>query len=985
MPNNPEICIGDSVTLTVTGANSYAWSPNYNISALSGSQVVVNPLYTITYKVTGTDNNGCKKDTTSLVTVNSLPIIDAGNDTSFCNQPFPAYLSGMPTNGVWSGVSNISPNGKFIPNKLGVFKVYYTFIDSNNCTNFDSLNISVITPQPADAGPDTNTCIYSQIFLNGNPVGGTWHGSSDLSINGRYLPTVSGTHELFYHYGIGTCFVKDSVKVIVKQLPVVDAGNDTEVCFNSPVFNLSGNSPKNGIWKGTGIMDTVSGKFNPKIAGAGPHVIYYSYKDPNTDCLNYDSLIIEVNPTPILNFSLDSIYCKGSNILFTNTSNMNDQFWYSFGDGSTASGYLVSHTYQDTGLFSVMIVAMTSAGCKDTLLREIEIIESPKASFLLDQHSGCEPLLVNFSNESEGKYLSYNWNFGNGQTSSIENPKPITYFADKYKNRLYYISLQVSNICGTASYLDTITVFPSPTSYFEAEPMSGCDPLEVTFRNRSYGLPTSIIWYFGDGSYYIQKSKSDTVIKHSFKAFENDSVYEVRLVTSNQCGQSISSKNITAKPNTVRAYFTKDKTRICLGDTLYLFDFHVGNGVIAWDFGDGNISNDSVDVKHVYTSVGNFLIKQFVDNGCAKDTFESVVTVEPIPFPDFEVDNSQECVFIPINFKNLTDSISGMIWDFGDGDTSCNSAPVHSYIDSGIYDVKLTVFGNTILQCPASITKKVTVLPNPVLDITLDPPSGCEPLTILITNKSKNAESFIWDLGNGSVMTDSNPILFYKKAGTYDLKIVVYSADQCKDSFTKPVFVYPNPVSDFKIEYDKSTIPFVELNNSSIGADSYNWLWGKDGSSYMTNERIHYSDIINYPIILIAKTKHNCFDTSINYFSDYYQDLYVPNAFAPDFDKTDSFSRFQAKAIGLKYYRLRIFDSYGKLLYDKETSFSDDEDGIPDFNAGWDGTIMNEGNIKCTSDVYVWKIDAVFKDNTPWRGREFEGNYYPYGYVMLIR
>ena len=119
--------------------------------------------------------------------------------------------------------------------------------------------------------------------------------------------------------------------------------------------------------------------------------------------------------------------------------------------------------------------------------------------------------------------------------------------------------------------------------------------------------------------------------------------------------------------------------------------------------------------------------------------------------------------------------------------------------------------------------------------------------------------------------------------------------------------------------------------------------------------------------------------------SEYYHGLYVPNAFAPELYPSDSFTRFQASAIGLRYYKLRIFNTHGTMVYSWERNFEDYEDGIPEFFLGWDGTIFNQGEVKCPSDVYVWKIEAVFKNGEPWIGREYKGLYYQSGYLMLIR
>ena len=88
--------------------------------------------------------------------------------------------------------------------------------------------------------------------------------------------------------------------------------------------------------------------------------------------------------------------------------------------------------------------------------------------------------------------VDYFWDFGNGDTSNLKHPPDVIYQAARYSNKLYIITLTVKNECNTSIFKDTIVVFPFPVADFELEPDIDCEPLKVTLRNKSYGLPKSI-------------------------------------------------------------------------------------------------------------------------------------------------------------------------------------------------------------------------------------------------------------------------------------------------------------------------------------------------------------------------------------------------------------------------------------------------------------------------------------------------------------
>ena len=243
------------------------------------------------------------------VTVNPLPVVDAGNDTTLCNQPIPITLSGLPSGGTWTG-TNITSSGDFTPSGtpsgVGLFENVYTYTDINGCINSDTMNINVINPTNADAGPDFAVCVDTgSIQLTGTPSNGVWSGTG-VSSSGLYTVTASGVITLNYSFGSGNCLTDDDVDVTVNALPVVAAGLDFAVCIDAGIQIMTG-SPTGGTWSGTAI--TSAGDFDPSVAGVGTYTLYYSYTDANT-CDNIDSLEVTVNPLPVVDAGNDTTLCN---------------------------------------------------------------------------------------------------------------------------------------------------------------------------------------------------------------------------------------------------------------------------------------------------------------------------------------------------------------------------------------------------------------------------------------------------------------------------------------------------------------------------------------------------------------------------------------------------------------------------------------------------------------------------------------------------
>ena len=233
------------------------------------------------------------------------------------------------------------------------------------------------------------------------------------------------------------------------------------------------------------------------------------------------------------------------NVQFTDNSNGDVTSWaWDFGDGGTSTEKNPIHNYQDTGTYSVKLqIKNLSDSAEITKTNYITVYSANvlRADFSAEPKNGLVPLSVQFTNISTGNPTSWLWNFGNGETSSEQNPTHIYQDTGKYS-----VSLQIKNQTDSTEITksDYINVYPANflSSDFSAEPLEGKIPLSVQFTNLSIGNPTSWLWKFGDDS---TSSEQNPV-----HVYNTSNIYTVELTISNGINLSTISKKdyISANP-----------------------------------------------------------------------------------------------------------------------------------------------------------------------------------------------------------------------------------------------------------------------------------------------------------------------------------------------------------------------------------------------------------------------------------------------------
>jgi len=275
--NDIAVCTGSSVTLSGSGAASYSWTGGVS------DGVSFTPALTATYTVTGTDGNGCVNTDDVQVTVNALPVVNAGSDATICaGQTLTLSGSGAVSyswnNGVTDGVA-------FAPASSSSYVV--TGTDGNGCTDTDTVSVTVNALPMVGAGNDITVCAGTSVTLSGSGAS-SYSWNNGINNNAAFTATATTTYTVTGTDGNG-CSNTDDVTVTVNALPAVNAGNDIAVCAGASV-TLSGSGAATYTWN-NGVTDGVS--FSPAATA--------TYTVTGTDgngCSNTDMITVTVNPLP---------------------------------------------------------------------------------------------------------------------------------------------------------------------------------------------------------------------------------------------------------------------------------------------------------------------------------------------------------------------------------------------------------------------------------------------------------------------------------------------------------------------------------------------------------------------------------------------------------------------------------------------------------------------------------------------------------------
>lgn len=469
------------------------------------------------------------------------------------------------------------------------------------------------------------------------------------------------------------------------------------------------------------------------------------------------------------------------------------------------------------------------------LLYCISVTAQLTANFEVNKTGGCAPLAVSFTNNTSGASANatYLWDFGNGNTSTIQNPGAIYNY-----EKPYTVTLTVKD--GTLSSVTTkqITVYTPPLADFTATPVKECLPAIINFTATSVLVNNTYTWDYGDGNTERNYYSSVT---HTYVVPQTASV-TLTVANAYGCTKTIKKDNLIKILPAISAAFSASKTFLCrVTDAVQFNNTSFGPGTITylWDFGDGTTSTLATP-SHTFNLKGTYTVTLTVTSseGCtAASTQNGYINVDNFN-SDFTVPSlicrGSDNTFI--NTSNPAATSSEWLVDGANASYYYYSNLNYNFSIAGAHTIELK---NTFGSCRDSVTKKIVANEIPNLQgFIAGKTSNCgAPVLYNFKDTTSSAIKWEWNFNqynsNDIQATIQAPSFTYTNTGDHYAWLRVTNAAGCTAAATQYISITAPVVSITADGTPLSCGPY-SLKFSTASSDpitSYNWNFGDGATS----------------------------------------------------------------------------------------------------------------------------------------------------------
>lgn len=529
-----------------------------------------------------------------------------------------------------------------------------------------------------------------------------------------------------------------------------------------------------------------------------------------------------VSPQPHTAFTATEA-CVGKGVFFDNKSKggAKNKYVWDFGDSTKSKFMHTSKPYSVAGTYNVTLKTTAPSGCSATTSQNVTVHDIPVSKFsATDVCDSNTVLFYDSSSVSNGSITSYYWEFGDGDTSSAQNPTHVYSKAKTYTARLRV----TSDFGCTKTSNQQIVVHPVPIAAIGGSNRCESDSIEFSNTTSYKGTDTlNYEWSFGDGNQ--STAESPTHLYSSAGTY----LARMKVVSANGCMDSAQvAVEVFAIP--VADFSAND---VCFGETTaFTNNSSISSGSItsyAWNLRNGQTSTTR-DTAHIYSKPGIFSVELAIagTGGCT-DTIVKDVEVFSVPEAQFTVGNV--CKDVEVVYDNQSSSTSDTLnyqWSFGDGNTSTALAPKNTYSQDGTYTVRLLL--NTEDGCKDSIEKSIEIYPLPSADFTYVHKGFGQ---YDFSPDNANLVTYHWNFGDGDTSVDVAPYHEFATEETFDVTLRTTDTNACTAQRTievsvntgiaeesvaaNPFQVYPNPFSDHvNIQYELKNAANVSIEIYSL-------------------------------------------------------------------------------------------------------------------------------------------------------------------------
>lgn len=850
-----------------TNLSSNAQSFTWDFGDGTGS-VAASPIHQFsgpgTYTVRLVATNACGSTTyTETIIVLGVPTADFSSDqTTGCaplNVQFTDQSTGQINTWQWTFEGG-NPSSSTLQNPQvswatpGTYNVELRVINAAGESVLIEEDYIIILDTPTAAFdynvvPDTRAVSFTSTSTNATSY--SWDfgdGSSSEEANPTHTYSVDGDYVITLT-ATNTCGESEvSHTVNISTAPTVNFNADnTSICAGESIqFNSGGSTNVSSYaWTFEGGNPTTSNQANPTVTYSSPgsYTVTLTVSNSAGEITLTKEDFIQVGALPFALFEAQQLDNQ-TIIQFTNTSTNATSYQWTFGDGATSTMAAPNHDFGVEGTYNVTLIASNECGLA-TYSQEVTVVLDPSAGFTSDVTAGCAPLDVQFTNQASDNVTAYSWSFGDGGSSTLPNPTHTFLEPGSYG-----VTLTVSNAAGseTTSIDDYIQVNGEPGASFTALVTPG--DRTVAFTNTSENA-TSYLWSFGDGTVNNAFSPSYT--------FAEEGTYTVSLTAYNECGESTFTQDIVIvlSPS---GDFMASSTIGCSPMQVFFTPFaHNDANVYEWSFEGGTPATSSDPFPEItYSTPGTYTVSLRITNPAGESFVEKTDYIEvnatPVASFEFEVQSGTRTV----QFSNTSTYSNAVYWDFGDGTTSSEENPSHTYLSDGEYSVTL-IIGNA---CGSSaIVETIVVASPPIAGFGEDDNVGCPTHTVQFTDQSTvNTEEVYWIFEGGTpeTSTDRNPVVTYSEAGRFDVTLIASNSGGSDTLHLEEhieVGILPNPSFSYIVEGNE-----VIFYNTSQDANTYRWDFGDGNTSIWINPTHVYDEPGTYLVTLTGISE--CGETS---------------------------------------------------------------------------------------------------------------------------
>lgn len=509
------------------------------------------------------------------------------------------------------------------------YRVRMRLINLANGCNAPSIErIVFVAPRPVADFSVASACLGDRnAFVNLSQVSSgslshVWHfgdGDSSTLTNPMHRYAQPGTYTVRLLTRTNFGYIDTiSKQATVYRLPDADFAfsnvcQGTAMPFTNNTVSYGGNPVYTWMF-GDGNTSNVR---DPRHNYSSPGVYQVTLSVNDNGCVGQKSSWVTYSPTPVADFSFMGGSCEGDMVSFNNASSISTGSFgmlWDFGDGGSSVQMNPEYAYMSAGDFNVKLTVKSEFGCNADKTLVVSVKENPRPAFT--NSDPCSGAPVNFTNGTTGpagSTLNYMWDFGDGNTSTAQNPVHTFGSPDRYNVKLRAVA---SNGC-TNEIMQVVGTGVRPQAAYSV-PAEQCQGTPFNFINNtlSFGEGVSFMWEFGDGS-----SSTDA---NPVKNFTNLGDFSVRM-TATTTGGCIDSASGSVKVKEVpSSVFTVESNKD--GNGTILIKPSVSNdGQYVWKLGTVATSNSPTQFTHRFFGSGLFRITlNRTKDGCSSTSFEDV-------------------------------------------------------------------------------------------------------------------------------------------------------------------------------------------------------------------------------------------------------------------------------------------------------------------------------------------------------------------------